>query len=224
MVMVMGTIMPKMMASLPANVANGQPAVPPAAITGIIIFMLLFFGVFFVLTPAVWAFFYGSRHVKATCEVRDPVTRWTDACPLPVIGFCLWLLLGVPVMLLMPLIGHGVMPFFGTFISGVPGSLFCVAIAALWAYAAWLLYKLDVRGWWLILIGMAVFMASTVLTYAHHDMIEMYQLMGYPQAQIDQIQKIGLFKGNSINWIMFLCWLPFLAYLLFIKKYFRGKS
>ena len=62
-------------------------------------------------------FFYNSRHVKATCERRDPATRWTDACPLPVLGFCLWLLLGVPMLLIMPLAGHGVMPFFGIFLS-----------------------------------------------------------------------------------------------------------
>ena len=52
---------------------------------------------------------------------------------------CLCLLFSVPMMLLMPLVGHGVMPFFGKFLSGVPDSLFCLAIAALWSYAAWLL-------------------------------------------------------------------------------------
>ncbi len=80
---------------------------PPAAITGMVIGMTIFFFVFFVLVPAVWMFFYQSRHVKATCEARDPVTRWTDACPLPVLGFCLWTWLAVPMMLVMALTGHG---------------------------------------------------------------------------------------------------------------------
>ena len=53
---------------------------------------LLFLGVFFVILPAVWIFFYKSRQVKATCEARDPVARWTDACPLPVLALCLWFL------------------------------------------------------------------------------------------------------------------------------------
>ena len=120
----------------------------PAALTGMIVFMVLFLGIFFVAVPAVWTFFYNSRHVKATCEARDPVMRWTDACPLPVLGFCLWLWFGVPMMLLMPIIGRGVMPFFGMFLTGLPGSLFCLAIAAIWGYAAWLLYHLDVS--WLV--------------------------------------------------------------------------
>ena len=124
---------------------TGQPAMPPAAIRHGMV-MVLFFGVFFVLVPAVWTFFYNSRHVKATCEARDPVTRWTDACPLPVLGFCLWMLVAVPMMLFMPLTGHGVMPFFGMFLSGLPGALFCLVIAAIWGYAAWLVISAGRAG------------------------------------------------------------------------------
>jgi hypothetical protein len=152
------------------------------------------------------------------------LTRWTDACPLPVLALCLWLLVGVPWLLVMPITGHCVMPFFGMFFTGLPGTIFCLAIAALWSYAAWLMYKLDQRGWWLILIAMVVFMTSALLTYARHNIIEMYQLMGYPEAQIEQIQKSGLLTGNRMNWFMSLSVLPFLGYLFFIKKYFRRKS
>ncbi len=224
MLIVMGFVMPKIIATLPATGTASQPGMPPAAMGAVMVVMFVFLGCFFILVPAVWTFFYHSRHVKATCETRDPVTRWTDACPLPVLGLCLWLLFSVPMMLLMPLVGHGVMPFFGMFLSGVPGSLFCLAIAALWSYAAWLLYHLKPQGWWLILIAMIVFMASSLVTFAHHDMLEMYQLMGYPQAQIDQIQKSGLFVGNRMGWFMGLSAVPFLGYILFVKKYFRGQA
>ena len=53
------------------------------------------------------------------------------------------------------------------------------------------------------------------MTYARHDIIELYQLMGYPQAQIDQIQKTGLLTGNHTTWFMACSMLPFLGYLLF---------
>lgn len=223
MMFFMGIFVPKILAGSSGASGTNQ-IMPAAAIVGVMVVMFIVLGIFFVILPAVWVFFYGSSHVKATCETRDPVTRWTDACPLPVLGFCLWLLMAVPTLLLMPLITHGVMPFFGIFISGLPGSLLCVATAVLWAYAAWLLYKLDVRGWWLILIALVVYMGSTLMTFGCHDIIEMYRLMGYPQAQIDQIQKIGLFTGNDMSWFMVVCWLPFLGYLLFIKKYLRSKS
>ncbi|HLX69200.1 MAG TPA: hypothetical protein VKV04_06190 [Verrucomicrobiae bacterium] len=221
MTAVMPFFMGKVFASLPPNAGAGQPAMPPAAITVMVVVMTLLFGVFFVLVPAVWTFFYSSRHVKATCEARDPALRWTDACPLPVLGFSLWMWVAVPMMLVMSLTGFAVMPCFGVFVSGLPGALFCLVIAVVWGVAGWWLYRLDARGWWLILIAMVLFMVSALLTYAHHDISEMYQLQGLPQAQIDQIQKMGLFTGNRMGWFTALGALPFLGYLLFIKKYLR---
>jgi hypothetical protein len=218
---IMPFVMSKAFANLPPNAKTGQPAMPPGAITGMVIGMTLFFFVIFVLVPAVWTFFYNSRHVKATCEARDPVTRWTDACPLPVLGFCLWTWFAVPMMLVMSLTGLAVMPCFGMFVSGLPGALFCLVVAAVWGVAGWWLYRLDARGWWLILVAIVLFMVSTLLTYAHHDIIELYQLQGLPPAQIDQIKKMGLMTGNHLSWFTALFTVPFLAYLLFIKKYLR---
>ena len=218
---IMPFFMAKVFANLPPDAKTGQPVLPPAANTVMIVGMVIFFGIFFVLVPAVWVFFYNSRHVKATCEARDPVPRWTDACPLPVLGFVLWTWVAVPMMLLMPLTGMAVMPCFGMFIIGLPAGLFCVVVAAIWGWSGWWLYRLDARGWWLILVAMVLFVVSSLLTYAHHDLIEMYQLQGLPPAQIDQIQKMGLLAGNRMNWMMALWSLPFLGYLLFIKKYLR---
>ena len=223
-VVIMAFVIPKVLANIHASETPGQPAMPTATIGVIMVFTCLVLGFLFILLPAVWTFFYNSRHVKATCETRDPVTRWTDACPLPVLGFCLWLVFSVPMMLIMPIAGHGVMPFFGIFLKGVPGTMLCLAIAAIWSYAAWSLYKLESRGWWLILIALCVVMASVLLTYARHDVTEMYRLMGYPEAQIEQIQKSGLLIGNRMTWLMAFFMLPFLGYLLFIRKFLRRKS
>jgi hypothetical protein len=216
--------LPIVLENVRAAAPPGQPAMPAAAIGVIMVISCLMLGFFFIALPAVWIFFYKSRHVKATCEARDPVTRWTDACPLPVLGLCVWLWFSAPMMLVMPIIVHGVMPFFGMFLTGLPGTAFCLAIAALWAWCAWLLYKMDARGWWLILVAMVLFTVSAVLTYARHDVIEIYQLMGYSQEQIDQIQKTGLLTGNRMAWITLFSIVPFLGYILFVKKYLRDKS
>jgi hypothetical protein len=220
----MAFLIPRTLANLPSNGTTGQPAMTSAAIAGVMVFLFLLLGVCFVILPAVWIFFYNSRHVKATCETRDPVTCWTDACPLPVLGFCLWLAFSATMMLLMPIAGHGVAPFFGMFLTGVPGMMLYLAIAVIWSYAAWSLYKLEQRGWWLILIALCAFMTSALLTYARHDLVEMYHLMGYPEAQIAQMQKTGLLNGNRMNWLMAFSVLPFLGYLLFIKKFLGRKS
>jgi len=187
-------------------------------ISGIVVFLIL--GVYLILIPAVWTCFYNSRHVKATCQARDPVTRWTDACPLPVLGLCVTLMVGVASMLVMPVLGHCAMPFFGMFLTGIPGSLCYLAVAAVWSYAAWSLYKLRPFGWWLIFTALFVYMVSAILTFAHHDMTEMYRLMNYPEARIERMQESGLLSGNHMEWLMSLSNLPFVAYLIFIKKFF----
>ena len=221
---VMAFIMPIVLANLPSTGTANHPALPPAAVDGVLIVMFLVLGVVFVLFPAIWTYFYSSRHVKATCEARDPLMSWTDACPLPVLALCLWLVFSVLMILVMPIVCHGVAPFFGMFLTGVPGMIYYLAIAALWGCAAWLLYHLDQRGWWLILIAICVLSVSGILTFARHDILEMYRLMNYPEAQIQQIQKSGLLVGNNMTWLMVFSMVPFLGYILFIKRYFGRKT
>lgn len=216
-------VLPKVLANLPASGTTGQPALPAAALDAMMAFMFLTDGVIFIILPAIWTFFYSSRHVKATCEWHDSTPRWTDACPLPVLGLCLWLMFSALMLLIMPMAGIGVAPFFGVFLTGRPGMIFYLILAALWSCSAWLLYRLDRRGWWLILIALCLFWASSLLTYSRHDVMEVYHLMGYPEAQIEQIQKLGLMNGNTMTWMTSLSMLPFLAYLFFIKKYFPRK-
>jgi hypothetical protein len=62
------------------------------------------------------------------------------------------------------------------------------------------------------------------LTYSRHGVLEMYRLMDFPPAQIDQIQKSGLLTGNFFMWLSALFLLPFLGNLFFIRRYFRRSS
>jgi hypothetical protein len=222
----MAFLLPKTLANVHPVAGSDQPVppLPPAAIDAVMAMTFLVLGVVFVIMPAIWTYFYNSRHVKATCEARDPVPGWTDACPLPVLALSLWACLCLPTMLIMPLTGHLVMPFFGMFLTGGWAVIFCLTLAVMWSAAAWLLYRLDQRGWWLVLITICVGVVSMLVTFMHHDMLEMYRLMNYPQAQIDQIQQSGLFEGNGMVWLIGSSLVPFLGYLFFIKKYFRPKS
>jgi hypothetical protein len=213
-------VLPPIMTHLPQP--EGRPPVPPSAIWGILAVMFVMYGFILIVLPGIWTFFYSSRHVKGTCEWRDPNPGWTDACPLPVLAGCIWGVVSGVVLAAMCFIPHCVVPFFGIFLTGLFSRTFCAGLAALWFFGAGLLYRLDVRGWWLMFISYLLLGLSTVLTYAFHNVIEIYKLMDYPQEQIDQFQKISLFQGHAFAWITGIFLLPFVGYLLFIKRYFRG--
>jgi hypothetical protein len=180
--------------------------------------------VIFLVLTGMLVLFYRSPHVKATCEARDPVVRWTDACPLPVLALSLMLGFSAESMLPMLVAYHSVMPFFGRLLTGAPGTLLILVMIALWSYCAWAAYRLKPAGWWTILIGFGVMMASTLITFARVDPIEMYRLMGYPEQQIAQIQQYSFLKGSNFFLLMLICPLPLFGYLVWVKKYFCPPS
>jgi hypothetical protein len=200
--------------------AGGPQPLPEGARTVITIVVLAFMGLVFVAVPGVMVLFYRSVNVLATCEARDPVTRWTDACPLPVLALCLWLVLGACCFFLMPLF-RGVAPWFGVLISGLAGYLFYLAMGALWVYCAWACYRLERRGWWLVLLAVIFLGASSVITYARVDIADMYRLMGFPADQIDQIQRFSVFQKGT-GFLIWTCaaFVPMLLYLFFVKRFF----
>ena len=179
----LAAMVPQLSAMVDSARQPGQPEIPPSARSCIMAVSATFGVVIYVVIPAVGVFFYGSRHVKATCEVRDPVIRWTDRCPLPMLACVPWLVFGAVMMLIAPLAYRGVFPFFGTFVTGPTGSAIYLVLAGLWAYAAWALYHLDRRGWWIIFVALFLFAVSAFITYSRHDVAELYRLMGTPEPQ-----------------------------------------
>ncbi|HTH48030.1 MAG TPA: hypothetical protein VMB21_10995, partial [Candidatus Limnocylindria bacterium] len=227
--LVMGLFSVVMMAILVPQLMDGlreqQPGIPGAAEMVVIGIMLLVTGVIFIVLPGVWSLFYRSPHVKATCEARDPAERWTDRCPAPVLTISIWLLLGVPMMLSVPVAYHGVMPFFGVFLTGLKGTLVYLLLAGVWTYAAWAVYRLDPKGWWVTLISFTLFGASAAVTYSQHGLDEMYVLMGFPEQQVEQLRHFGaLSRQTMIVWSLWLEALLVVS-LLYVRKYFfRGDS
>jgi hypothetical protein len=197
--------------------AGSQP-MPEAIKTVALVVTLVVLGFIYILVPGAMVLFYGSRHVKATCEGRDPVVRWTDTCPLPLLGVCLWLWFGAAMMLFMPAF-NSVVAFFGTLLSGWPSALLYLLLAAIWAYAARALYQRKVIGWWLVVIAMAVFMVSNLITFSRVDVTEMCRLMGYPEAQIAQLQQYSFLKGRGMVYLSIACVLPMFGYLIYVRRF-----
>ena len=213
-------IMPKIMQGF----GEGNQGPPPAARVMMMLIPLVILGIFFILVPGSMVLFYRSKHVKATCQARNPAVCWTDACPLPVLGLSVVLGLGTVSLLMMPWAYNGVMPFFGVLLSGIRGSAMLLAVAGLWGYAAWACYRLRTVGWWVVFVTMLLYGLSNVMTFLQVDFKEMYRLMGVPEDQIQLLSQIPLFQGNGmfvVVGVMGVFFVLALGYILFVKRFFR---
>jgi hypothetical protein len=196
---------------------------PQAAIMITMVVVAAIFSVMFIILPGGLVLFYGRKDVKWTCETRDPIERWTDRAPLPVLALALMLGFGAVSMLLMPVANNGVLPMFGKLISGIPGTLLTLVFAGVWAWCGWTIYKLNPIGWWIILIAVLVFGSSAFITFRTIDIGELYRTMGYPTEQIEQMEKFS-FGGNFISAIMAAGMVPFIGFLLWVKTYLPKRN
>jgi hypothetical protein len=218
---VMGFVMPGMLAH---SQVNGGPGLPHGALVVIVVFQLLFMTVLMVAIPGALAWFYGSRHVKATCQTLDPVRRWTDACPLPVLGIACFLWLGSISMLIYPFIYGGVLPVFGTVVTGVPGMLLAFVLAAVWLWLGVTCYHSKITGWWALLIVLLLFVISNFITFMRVDIMDLYRRMGLPETQLEIIRRQGWISNTFMLWNSVVWVVPMLAYLFWAKRFFRPQA
>jgi hypothetical protein len=202
--------------------ANGK--MPPGAMLTLQLITGGMMGCIYIFMPGGLVLFYRSRHVKATCEARHPEPCWTDRCPLPVLALSLMLAWGA--LWLVGTLSYGaVTPFFGIFISGIPGGLMLLALSAVYAYLAWAIYRLRPHAWWLTMAATLTFCASAALTFSRHGVVEMYERMGMPPEQLAMMEKTGMISRMAyMPWFGCISGVAIVAYLLYIRKYFRAAS
>lgn len=216
-------LLPKITAGInAAQHPAGQAAPPPEMASVVTTIMLIFMGVIYVVIPGAWFLFYRSRHVKATCEALDPVERWTDRTPLPVLAIVLWLPFTSAALVVVAVAYKGVLPFFGAFISGPPGAAVYLIMTVVFAYATWAMYRLRWSGWWIVTISMCLFAISSFLTYSQHNIEELYTLAGYSEQELAQIRQFNFFQGKTMSWVTLFSMIPWMGYLLFLRRYFPG--
>jgi hypothetical protein len=207
---------PAMLGAMP-----GADQIQPVMKQVILVVAAAFQSIFYVIIPGSIVLFYKSPHVKATCESRDPVIRWTDLRPLPVLILCVVTAasaLSVPAMVLSY---NGVVPFFGTYLSGLPGAAVSLIMALIYAFAARACYKLEIRGWWIALLAYGLSSASCVITFALIGIIPMYEQMGFPESQLTIMKHMTAIQGPMFWILSLMCSLPFFGFLAFAKRYFK---
>jgi hypothetical protein len=198
---------------------NGQ--MPPQAVTFVKFVMFGFMVVLYLIIPAALVLFYGSKHVKATCEWHDPHVRWTDKCPLPVLALSL---LAGSYAVCMPVMGlYGwTIPFFGTILNGAAGAMVVLTGSCLLGYLAWGMYRLRTTAWWCAVFLVTFWGASTGITFSRLSLMAFYEKMNMPALQLERMRQLSFMQTN---WMAPLCvlWVVILlVYLLYTKKYFAS--
>jgi hypothetical protein len=196
-----------------ADVSTGVMAV-------ILTIVIVFMAFFLVVVPIAFVVFYSRKDVAVTCRRRDPVERWTDRTPLPVLGASVALFTGALYMLLIGLTTP-MFPFFGRYLTGIPAGGCTVALAALDVYLAVALFRLQTAGWWIAVVAAPVRMLSMILTYGRADLMQAYSRMGMSDAQVQMLNSNPMFRGHILLWWSLISVLLFFGYMVWLKRYFK---
>ena len=188
----------------------------------IIAIMMAFIALIVVVLPGVLVMFYRGKNVKWTCEHRDPQTRWTDKCPLPVLAVSFISGWGALTMLFWGVFGCP-MPFFGHIIQGLPGFGLSLLSALLLAYAVWGAYKLDTKAWWTFLVVIIAWLASSAMTFTPEGLMEFYEKMGYLDRQIELLKKMIGSIYIQMAVLFGVSSLALIGYMIYIKRYFKNR-
>jgi len=193
--------------------------VSTAAMAVILTLMIMFLAIFFVAVPLAFLLFYRSGNVEETCKRRDPVERWTDRLPLPILAFGLMASFEAVYYFLQG-VAAPLFPFFGRYLTGLPGALAFVVIAALDVYIAVSFFRMKVAGWWVAVLTVLVRLSSAAITFARGNLFQAYSRMGWSQAEIDRLQRNPLFRGGVFLWWSLGFMVVYLGFLLWTKRYF----
>ncbi len=197
---------------------------PPAAMMIMKIGMVVFGVIFYVAMPGAVIGFYRSQNVKLTCEHRDPVVRWTDRCPLPVLALCLIDFFGAVYLLPCAITGVA-FPLFGYIITGWMAQLLWLGFGSLTLYITCGLYHLKHLAWLASMGLLLLFGLSTVFTFTRRDLIELYRASGFPEWQLEQLAANPMLQSNLLMWTSAIGLIFWGGYLVYVRRYFvAGKS
>ena len=204
-----------------AATANPGAGNLPIGVTAVILtFVIVLVAVFLVAIPLALVLFYRRKDVEATCKHRDPVERWTDRCPLPVLAASLIFGGAVPYYLLLsfttPLV-----PFFGKYLTGVAGAIGCLVLAAVDGFLAVWFFRVRRLGWWVGMVWVVLRTISAAITFGRGNLLEAYSHLGWKPAQIEAMSSSPALHGGLVLWWSLLFLLVILGYMVGIKRYFQ---
>jgi len=197
----------------------GESGQMPPGVARIMKYVMIgFMTVFYVIIPAVLVLFYGSKNVKATCELRDTKVRWTDKCPLPVLALSFIFGFWAVSMPLTVFYGFAI-PFFGSILTGLSGAGVVLLVTLLAGYVAWGTYRLSINAWWCAVLLITAWALSTAITFSRVSILDLYEKMNFSEQQLDIIKQFSISQDYMV--LFFGLWaVGLLGYLLYTRRYF----
>ncbi len=204
------------------SIMQQQGRVSPEARHIVLVVMTATMSFFLVVMPTVFLVFYSRKSVKATClshgagQVPAPTTTELPASkvPVPVIILAIWQGLGVFAFLWVR-----ATVVFGAVLHGQAAFLVLLAHSALSGYAAWSIYRRKLVGWAIAMFNAVFWTASTVTTFAGHDLLRIYREMGLSEQQMQAMEQFP--QVQTMVWLVTLpAMTALLAFLLYTKKFF----
>ncbi len=202
------------------NVGAAAPTISTGVMAVVLTLIIIFAAFFLVAVPIAFVVFYSRQDVLETVRRRDPIERWTDLTPLPVLGASLVFAIAAFYALLAG-VSTPLFPFFGRYLTGIPGSACFVVVAVLDSYLAGALFRREVSGWWLAIVLVPLRVLSMALTYRKADTMQAYSKMGMSDAQIQMLSANPMFRGHVLQWWGMISMLLLFGYLLWLKRYFK---
>jgi len=207
-----------------AKAGAGGP--PPDAMFGIVIAITLTFTfIFGILLPGVVLWLNWHRDVVATLEFCDPKPRWTDPCPVPVLGISLAAVtfaLGCLFVLAFPWF-----PVFGQMLQGQVARVAALIFAIILLGVAWGIYRQSIIAWAITLVLTVALGVSAVMSGQNTEFYRvMYESMGMPEELIEQsLKSLEIYMNPTTLWVgMLTGFVPIIAYLVWSLRFFTRKS
>jgi hypothetical protein len=195
--------------------ANGVSVAKPIIAITIVTEVLFGVGV-----PLIFLQRYRGQEVRATLEFYDPHWRWTDACPIPVLGLAIGMAIGAMTVPMSAI--PGTMFLFGVRVTGVPLVLVIIALAVLLVGTARQVYRVQLVGWQLAIGLVCVGSASWVMTLLLVPMDEIYRAHGMTDQQMQYASQLKSPTGMTLIAVIWTA--TAIAFVLYTRRFFPGGS
>jgi hypothetical protein len=192
------------------------PAAQRGFVTGCMTVVGAIFG---IAVPALFFFFYRSKHVKATVEHLDPVPRWTDRHPLSLLGFALLMFTSAASMLFTGL-SYRAFPYGSIILRGWQLLAVQGIVAALLAWIGIGILRRQRAAWWTAL-GFLIFgIVYGIVFMPRMNYEAWYEAMNMPvdRKQLELLQ--AMYSSPLFYVWLGVIWIAYLGFLLYIRRYF----